>query len=625
MRYDICHMSYRISHMENNYASENLPLMTKQKSPNVRDIAGAHLWEMRRSLALALLCIIGFTLMELLTPWPLKIIFDYILLDKPLPHSLAWLSGLMAQGKSIAVVVISLSIVLFTGGKSLFDYFQLYQTSRVGYQLAHILRRELFSHLQGLSLYFHNRAKSGELLNRVTTETEVLKDTFAESVMTAASQLLTVVGMFVVMFLLNWRLSLVALATLPILFYSLASIYRRLKIVARKQREREGRIAARISEVLTSVPLVKAYGRERYEQQRFDAESAITLEQGIEAERLAAGAMRSLELIKAAGLWATVLFGALLALRNEMTPGDVLIFTAYLNDMYKPLRNLAKLSTRYSRAMVSVKRIQEIFETEPEARDDASAVVAPRLKGEIVFDHVSFDYGNGRKVLDDVSFSIAPGQRVALVGPSGSGKSTIASLLLRFYDVKSGEIMVDGADIRRYSRESLRREIGIVLQDSILFGASIRENIAYGKPAASLDEVVEAARQAYAHDFIASLPEGYDTIIGERGATLSGGQRQRICLARAIIKRPSALILDEPTSAVDAESAALIHAALERLQRGKTTLVIAHNFAAMERFDLILVLKNNRVLEQGTHERLLEQKGRYYRLYQRQIRSEYCP
>ena len=531
--------------------------MSRQKSPNVREIVGAHLLEMRRSLVTALLCIFGFTLMELLAPWPLKIIFDYILLDKPLPHSLAWLSGLMAQGKTVAAVVISLSIVLFAAGKSLFDYFLLYQTSRVGYQLAHILRRELFSHLQGLSLYFHNRARSGELLNRVTTETEVLKDAFAESVMMAASHLLTVVGMFVIMFLLNWKLSLVALATLPILFYSLASIYRRLKIAARKQREREGMIAARISEVLTSVPLVKAYGRERYEQERFDTESALTLEQGIEAERLAAGAMRALELIKAAGLWATVLFGALLALRNEMTPGDVLIFTAYLNDMYKPLRNLAKLSTRYSRAMVSAQRIQEIFETEPEGRDDASAVVAPRLKGEIVFDRVSFDYGNGRKVLDDVSFSIAPGQRVALVGPSGSGKSTIASLLLRFYDARSGEIRVDGVDIRRYSRESLRREIGIVLQDSILFGAPIRENIAYGKPEASREEIEEAARQAYAHHFIASLPEGYDTIIGERGATLSGGQRQRICLARAIIKRPSALILDEPTSAVDTESESL--------------------------------------------------------------------
>jgi ATP-binding cassette subfamily B protein/subfamily B ATP-binding cassette protein MsbA len=599
--------------------------MTKQQSPNVREIVGAHLWKMRRGLATALLCIFGFTLTELLAPWPLKIIFDYILLGKPLPPSLLWLGGLMAQGRTVAVIVVSLSIVLIAAGKSLFDYFQFYQTSRVGHQMVHILRRELFSHLQGLSLYFHNRARSGALLNRVTTETEVLKDTFAESVMTASSQLLTVSGMFVIMFLLNWKLALVAAATLPILFYALASIYQKLKVNARKQRESEGLIAARLSEVLTSVPLVKAYGRERYEQERFDAESAISLEQGIEAERLAAAAMRSLELIKAAGLWVIVLFGALMALKGEMTPGDVLVFTAYLGDMYKQLRNLAKLSTRYSRAMVSVQRMQEIFETEPESRDDASAVEAPRLKGEIIFNQVSFDYGNGRKVLDDVSFTIAPGQRIALVGPSGSGKSTIASLLLRFYDARSGEIRIDGVDIKRYSRESLRREIGIVLQDSILFGASVRENIAYGKPDASLEEVIEAARQAHAHDFIAALPEGYDTIIGERGATLSGGQRQRVCLARAIIKRPSALILDEPTSAVDAESAALIHDALERLQQGKTTIVIAHNFTAMEKFDQILVLKNNRVLEHGTHQRLLEQKGRYYRLYQRQVRNEYCP
>src|SRR5262249_13645092 len=268
--------------------------MSRQKAPNVREIAGAHLWEMRRSLLAALLCIFGFTLTELLAPWPLKIIFDYVLLDKTLPPSLSWLSGLMAQGKSVAAVVISLSILLIAAGKSLFDYFLLYRTSRVGYQLAHILRRELFSHLQGLSLYFHNRARSGELLNRVTTETEVLKDAFAESVMMAASHLLTVVGMFVIMFLLNWRLSMVAMATFPILFYALASVYRRLKVTARKQREREGVIAARLNEVLTSVPLVKAYGRESYEQERFDAESAITLEQGIEAERLAAVAMRSL-------------------------------------------------------------------------------------------------------------------------------------------------------------------------------------------------------------------------------------------------------------------------------------------------------------------------------------------
>ncbi len=296
-------------------------------------------------------------------------------------------------------------------------------------------------------------------------------------------------------------------------------------------------------------------------------------------------------------------------------------FSAYLNEMYKPLRNLAKLSTRYSRARVSVQRISEIFETEPESLRDTADIETPPLRGQIVFRQVSFDYGNGKKVLDGVSFTITPGQRVALVGPSGSGKSTIASLLLRFYDVKAGVIEIDGLDVRRYRRESLRREIGIVLQDAILFGASIRENIAYGKPDASWAEIQEAAHQAYAHEFIAALPDGYDTIIGERGALLSGGQRQRICLARAILKRPSVLILDEPTSAVDAESEALIHTALERLQRGKTTLLIAHHLTALESFDLILVLKHGRVIEQGTEAELLAQRGHYFQLYQRQVRA----
>ncbi len=595
--------------------------MTQANTPNVRQIVGAQLWEQRRHLVTALFCMLGYTLMELLSPWPLKLIFDHILLAKPLPATLAWLDSILVQGKAAAVLVMSLGILLIAAGRSLFDYFQFFLTSRIGHQMVYRLRRELFSHLQGLSLYFHNRARSGELLARVTSETEVLKDTFSESVMTAAAQLLTVVGMFVVMFLLNWKLSLLVLATFPVIIYLLSYIYRRLKVSAKRQREYEGRIAARLNEVLASVLLVKAYGRERYEQQRFDEASALTLQEGIQSERIAAAALRALELIKAVGVWLTVLVGALLVLRGELTPGGVLVFTAYLNEMYKPLRNLAKLSTRYSRARVSVQRISEIFETEPESLRDTADIETPPLRGQIVFRQVSFDYGNGKKVLDGVSFTITPGQRVALVGPSGSGKSTIASLLLRFYDAKAGVIEIDGLDVRRYRRESLRREIGIVLQDAILFGASIRENIAYGKPDASLAEIQEAAHQAYAHEFIAALPDAYDTIIGERGALLSGGQRQRICLARAILKRPSVLILDEPTSAVDAESEALIHTALERLQRGKTTLLIAHHLTALESFDLILVLKHGRVIEQGTEAELLAQRGHYFQLYQRQVRA----
>ncbi len=587
----------------------------KQQRADFQAIIKGHLWQERRSIVLSLLSMLVLTLLELLSPWPLKIIFDYVLLDKPLPTNLAWLSGALASGKTNAVVVISLGILLIAGARSVFSYSQDFLFSRIGYRMVYTLRREVFAHLQQLSLSYYSRARTGELLTKVTSETEVFKDVFVESVLTSVAQALTIIGMFTVLFWLNWRLSLIALATLPILFFALAYIYQKIKVSARKQREREGLIAARVSEVLSSVTLVKAFGREQYEQDRFDEESSLTLAEGIRTERMAAAATRTVELIKAFGLWATVLFGALLVLKNKMTPGDVLVFTAYLNDMYKPLRNLAKISTRLSRAAVSQQRIAEILDTEPETWDSESAVVASQLKGEIVFERVSFEYGEGKEVLHDVSFAIAPGQRVALVGASGSGKSTIANLILRFYHAKSGTIQIDGVNIENYQRETLRREIGIVIQDSLLFGASIRENIAYGKPDATMAEIEAAAREAYAHDFIVNLPHGYDTVIGERGSTLSGGQRQRLCLARAMIKHPSILILDEPTSAVDPESSALIHEAVDRLREGKTTLVIAHHFSDLESYDQILVLQHGKVVEQGTHDELLQQKGEYYQMF----------
>ncbi|HYE74019.1 MAG TPA: ABC transporter ATP-binding protein, partial [Blastocatellia bacterium] len=540
---------------------------------------------------------------------------DYILLDRQLPPSLGWLTPIIQQSKVTAALIVSFSIVVIAGVRAIFSYFQDYLVSRTGYQLVHTLRRELFAHLQQLSLSYHNRARAGELLMRVTAETEVLKDVFVESIITSLAQLLTVVGMFIVMFFVSWKLSLVVLATFPLLFYSLAHIYRKIKVTTKRQREREGRIAARVSEVLSSVSLVKAFGRESYEQEWFDAESSRTLEEGIRAERMTAAATRIVEIIRAGGLWLTVLCGALLVLNGQMSPGDVLVFTAYLSDMYKSLRNLAKTSTRFSRAMVSRQRIAEILDTEPETWDRASAVIANNLKGEVVFDHVSFSYEDGDEVLKDVSFTIRPGEHVALVGPSGSGKSTIANLLLRFYHARSGIIRIDGINIENYQRESLRREIGVVLQDSLLFGATIRENIAYGKPDATQAEIERAAREAYAHDFITALPDGYDTILGERGSTLSGGQRQRISLARAIIKRPSILILDEPTSAVDPESAALIHTAIDKLRAGKTTLVIAHYFSDLAGYDRILVLEEGQLVESGTHDELMLAQGSYFRMF----------
>jgi ATP-binding cassette, subfamily B, bacterial len=347
-------------------------------------------------------------------------------------------------------------------------------------------------------------------------------------------------------------------------------------------------------------------------------ESGQTLEESIRTARMEAAATRTVELINAVGTGAVVLFGGLQVLKGAMLPGELLIFAAYLGNMYRPIRSLTRLSTKFSRAMASAERIGEIFTVEPEIRDTPYAVDAAYLKGEIVFDRVTFAYEDGPPVLKDVSFAIAPGQRVALAGASGAGKSTIVSLILRLYDPQQGAVSIDGVNVKHYRRESLRRQIGIVLQDTILFGATVLENIAYGKPDAAPEEVEEAARQAYAHDFIMALPDGYQTVLGERGVTLSGGQRQRICLARAIIKRPAMLILDEPTSAVDAESEALIWEAIARLQQGKTILVIAHQFSSIRRFDQILVLKHGEVVERGTHAELLDRHGYYAELCQLQ-------
>lgn len=596
--------------------------MTTPGSSRFRKILRDHLWKVRGGLCIAGLCLVGVTVCELLVPWPLKIILDYVLLNKPVPPSLSVIEALIHAGPLTALIALSsaIAVIALVGGA--LSYGRLFATSKLGYELVDVLRRELFSHVQRLSMSFHTRTCSGELLTKLAGDTKVLRNAFTDLPLTVSSHVLTFVGMLSIMLIMNWRLTLIILLTLPPLAVAIVTLNRKIHGTVRRQRKLEGKMASRFNEVLSSISLIKAFGRESFEEDRFETESVHNLQSGIQTSRTTAAVSKVVALVSAIGTSATVFFGAWQVLKARMTPGDLLIFVAYVKGLYRPVKDVSKLSARFSQASVSAERISELLNVEPDIQDHPAAIKADKLRGDILFEHVSFGYQQDNMVIHDVSFHLRQGQKVALVGASGSGKSTIVSLLLRLYEPESGRICIDGVDLSCYQRESLRQEIGIVLQDTLLFTASVAENISYGKPDATLGEIEEAAKLAHAHDFILSLPEAYETAIGGRGSTLSGGQRQRICLARAIIKQPSILILDEPTSAVDTTSASLIRNAVARLQAGKTTIVIAHQFIAMDQFDQILVLENGHLVEQGTHSQLVARKGHYYALLAHQMREK---
>jgi len=595
--------------------------MHHRKRKRFRQIFLTHLRQVKGRLILAALCTLGVTAAELLKPWPLKLILDHGILDKPLPHFLGFLHSMVEGSKVMLVVGASCAIVLIALFGGLFSYSQIFITSSIGYKMVYALRRELFAHLQRLSLSFHNHARSGDLMTKIAGDTNTLKDVFAESILKFSSQVLEVFGMFAIMFALNWKVSLIPLATMPFLCFSLFHLYRKTKASVKKQKRQEGKVASRMTEVLSAIPLVQAYAREKYEEEKFDTVTAETLQESIRIARLEAAATRSSQIITALGTAVAVLFGALQVLHDRMLPGELVLVVAYLNNLYKPLRGLAKLSTDFSKAMASADRISEVLDLEPEIQDRPEAIEVDGLLGEIVFDKVSFDYGDGKEVLKEVSFALAPGQRVAVVGVSGAGKSTIVSLLLRLYESQAGAIFVDGINIQQLRRESLRRQIGIVFQHSILFGATIRENIAYGKPEASLEEIVSAARSANADEFIRELEDGYDSVIGERGATLSGGQQQRIAIARALIRNAPILILDEPMTGLDVESEAKVREALDRLMAGKTCLMITHDLQSVEDADQVLVLEEGRIIERGQHDELVARSGRYRELYELDVQQ----
>jgi subfamily B ATP-binding cassette protein MsbA len=589
-----------------------------QKKIRITDLLFPHWF----TLTLAFIAVIGESVTDLLDPWPLKIVFDYVFGSKRMS---GWLVGVVSwigtdKFSILNFAILAVLVIAIFGALS--SYVEKYLTTSVGQWVMHDLRRVLYSHIQRLSLSFHDQKRTGDLISRVTSDIDAVQSLISTVLLGMLVNVLTLCGMIIVMFYLNWQFTLIALTVAPGLFLVVYYYTRRIKKASRAVRRKEGQVVNVLEETLSSIRVVKAFAREDFEQERFERESLKSVEASLAARNVKAKLAPVVEIIVACGTCLVLWYGARLVLTGALTPGEMLVFLLYLGKMYKPMRELSKMTDTISKAQIGWERIREVLENEMQVRDLPRAKRAPRFKGKIEFDHVDFSYDAQQPVIKDLSFTIKPGQLAALVGPTGAGKTTIVSLLPRFYDLTAGQIRIDGTDIRLFKSKSLRQQISFVLQETLLFRATVAQNIAYGKPEATLAEIVRAAKLANADEFIAKMPDGYDTMIGERGVTLSGGQRQRITIARAIIRDAPILVLDEPSAGLDAESEKLVFDALGNLMEDRTSIVIAHRLATVRRADVIFVIENGRLVEQGTHEELLENGGLYARLYELQFKGD---
>ncbi len=577
----------------------------------------------RRQLWMGFACILGESVADVLQPWPLKIVIDNVIGHR---RSHGWLYKAMidAVGNNPhRILLLACLAVLITAAlDALFSYGDKYLTTSVGQWVTHDLRRNLYAHVQKLSLAYHDTTRTGDIISRVTSDIDAIQSFIVQGLLGVLVNVLTLVFMIGVMFYVNWRFTLVALGVVPILFAMVYSYTRKAKSASREVRRHEGKMLSVVQEVISSIRVVKAFAREDYEVHRLEGESLETVEAALKARSLKAKLSPMVDLVVACGTCAVLYFGANFALQGGLSAGSMVLFIAYLTKMYKPMQELSKVMDSYTKADIGYERIQEIIGNKDSMTDRPDAKDAPAFRGEIELDHVTFSYAQNQPVLRDVSLKVEPGHTIALVGPTGSGKTTLVNMIARFYDPVSGVVRIDGTDIRSYKQGSLRKQISFVLQDTVLFSGTIWDNIAYGRPEASKEEIVRAAQDANAAEFIDRLPQKYATVVGERGLSLSGGQRQRIAIARAIVRNSPILILDEPTAALDAASEHLVFEALDRLMAEKTAIVIAHRLSTVRNADCIYVVKEGSIVESGSHEELLHRDhGVYHQLYNIQFNS----
>jgi len=573
----------------------------------------------------AAVLIVVSTMLQLAAPYLTGVAVDQFIASTGRSRPV-WLTWLLPQDASRPVGLTAVMLVLL--GTYLLNWVtsaaQFYLMTVAGQRVLLYMRTQVFQRIQTLSLAFFDRHEAGDLMSRLVNDTQVINQVFSGGVVRLAGMSLSLIGIVASMLGLNWRLALASFAVLPVMVLATTVFSRRTRIAFRRTRQTIGEVSAELQENIAAVREVQAFAREEENVGEFEAINAANRDANVQAESILSAFSPALDVLSTVALAVVAGYGGYLALATPplVSVGVIVSFLIYVRRFYEPIQGIANLYAQVQAAVAGAERIFELLDTQPEITDASDAVRLPPIQGRVEFDHVTFSYQDEEPVLQDVSLVAEPGQTVALVGPTGVGKTTLVSLLTRFYDVDAGAIRIDGHDVRQVNHESLRRQMGIVLQDTFLFSGTVMDNIRYGRLEASDEEVIAAAQLANADQFIARMPEGYQAQLGERGHNLSQGQRQLIAIARAVLVDPRILILDEATSSVDTRTELLIQRALDELLKGRTSFVIAHRLSTIRNADQVFVLHEGRIVERGTHEELLAARGLYYDLYSSQFRRQ---
>lgn len=560
----------------------------------------------KKRLVAAVICMAFSGASNVVVPWLIKDVIDKVLANK--------------DTMTLNLIVVGILVLFLFRG---FFYFgERYLMSFVGQKIVNDIREKLYRHLQTLSLSYFDRRKTGNIMSNLTNDVSALQTAIAGNLISFVQEVVILVGSLVSMIVLYWKLTLLTLVIVPLVVVTINFFGSRLRKAGHDVQGKMADITALLEEAISGIRIIRSFNREDFEIKRFVVQNDNNFWALMTTTKLTSMLTPFIQFFAAIAVTGIIWYGGMSVIEGQMTAGALIAFLIYAINLANPVRRISEIYGDIQKSLAAADRVFETLDTMPEVKEKENAVALPKVQGHIVFDHVSFSYDEDHEALTNFNLEVKPGQVVALVGPSGAGKSTVANLLPRFYDVTGGRLTIDGINIKDVTFSSLRQQIGLVPQETMLFNATVRDNILYGRLDASEDEVIAAAKAANAHDFIMALPQGYDTNVGDRGNALSGGQRQRIAIARAILKNPQILILDEATSALDTESEKIVQAALDRLMEGRTAVVIAHRLSTIRNADDIVVIDHGKIVEEGTHAELLAKKGLYANLYAVQFKDK---